>query len=225
MIFTPFGLGRSVAFMDTLSASDTRPYHHGDLRRALVAAAQRILEAEGPAALSLRAVAREAGVSPAAPYHHFKDKNELLEAVAHEGWNALDAAMMKARADAKTPRDRMTALGVGYVCFARDNPALYRVMYDRSRDKDALPDHMSKSPDSAYCQVRDTVLERAGADAQPTEIDLELATIAAWCAAHGLAEMSGFQQFAALKTALGGEEAFLRAVFEHLGMFSKVNEG
>lgn len=68
--------------MSTATA-ESRPYHHGDLSRALVDAARKILETEGPAALSLRAVAREAGVSPAAPYHHFKDKNDLLEAVAH----------------------------------------------------------------------------------------------------------------------------------------------
>ena len=67
---------------------DSRPYHHGDLRRALIDAARALLEREGAAALSLRAVAREAGVSPAAPYHHFKDKSELLQAVADEGWQA-----------------------------------------------------------------------------------------------------------------------------------------
>ncbi|MDP1643250.1 MAG: helix-turn-helix domain-containing protein, partial [Phenylobacterium sp.] len=65
-------------------APESRPYHHGDLRRALVEAACRLLEKEGAQALSLRAVAREAGVSPAAPYHHIKDKSELLDAVAHE---------------------------------------------------------------------------------------------------------------------------------------------
>ncbi len=68
--------------------------------RALVDAARRLLETEGPAALSLRAVAREAGVSPAAPYHHFKDKGELLDAVAHEGWAALDVALTDARTKA-----------------------------------------------------------------------------------------------------------------------------
>ncbi|MDZ4318073.1 MAG: helix-turn-helix domain-containing protein, partial [Phenylobacterium sp.] len=71
---------------------ESRPYHHGDLRRALVEAACRLLEKEGAQSLSLRAVAREAGVSPAAPYHHFKDKSELLDAVAHEGWEKLDLA-------------------------------------------------------------------------------------------------------------------------------------
>ena len=203
----------------TLAPAEARPYHHGDLSRALVEAARRILETDGPAALSLRAVAREAGVSPAAPYHHFKDKGELLEAVAHEGWVALDAALTDARAKAPDNKERMTSLGVAYVCFARDNPALYRVMYDCSRDKDALPEQMKE--EGAYCQVRNTIAEQGGGEV--SEIDLELATIAAWCAAHGLAEMIAFKQFAPLKEMLGGETAFLRAVFEHLGMFAKLD--
>ena len=205
--------------MSTATA-ESRRYHHGDLSRALVDAARKILETDGPAALSLRAVAREAGVSPAAPYHHFKDKAELLEAVAHEGWVELDQALSKARASTENLGDRMTNLGVAYVCFARDNPALYRVMYDRSRDKDALPDQLKDG--GAYCQVRDTLAERSSAPV--AEIDLELATIAGWCAGHGLAEMIGFKQFAPLKEMLGGEEAFLRAVFEHLGMFAKFSD-
>src|SRR5471032_1043919 len=82
-----------------------RPYHHGDLSRALVQAGRRILENEGPAALSLRAVAREAGVSPAAPYHHFKDKCDLLEAVAHGGWEEVSEAIFEARRSSADPRD------------------------------------------------------------------------------------------------------------------------
>src|ERR1700712_964934 len=114
-------------------AAEARPYHHGDLRRALIDAASRLLEAEGPSALSLRAVAREAGVSPAAPYHHFKDKAELLDAVAQEGWEILGEQMRDAKAST-TGMQQLTSLGVAYVCFARDNPALYRVMYDAARD-------------------------------------------------------------------------------------------
>src|SRR4051794_3972276 len=130
-------------------AADARRYHHGDLRRALIDAARRVLEAEGPSALSLRAVAREAGVSPAAPYHHFKDKGELLEAVAHEGWDLLDAALAKAKVEAPSPDQALNGLGVAYVCFARDNPALYRVMYDTARDREDLPDQMKEEGDSA----------------------------------------------------------------------------
>ena len=198
-------------------AAEARPYHHGDLRRALIDAARRLLESEGPNALSLRAVAREAGVSPAAPYHHFKDKGELLDAVAQEGWAMLDQALARAKADAPSIREAMSGLGVAYVCFARDNPALYRVMYDTARDKEALPEAMEKGDDSAYCKVRDTLIE-AGAD-PGAAVDLELATVAAWCAAHGLAEMRGFKQFDHLKDAVGGETNFLRAVFQHMGLF------
>jgi AcrR family transcriptional regulator len=205
--------------MRETATAEARPYHHGDLRRALVDAAQRILEAEGPTALSLRAVAREAGVSPAAPYHHFKDKGELLDAVADEGWHRLNEVMKAAREKAGSARAGMAALGVAYVCFARDNPALYRVMYKRSRDKEALPAHLHDNDDSAYCRTRDCLVE-AGADPKD-EIGLELATIAAWCAAHGLAELGGFRQFDSLKTSLGGEEAFFRGVFEHMGVFAK----
>lgn len=206
--------------MREAQAAEARPYHHGDLRRALIDAARRLLEAEGPSALSLRAVAREAGVSPAAPYHHFKDKGELLDAVAHEGWDKLDQALAKAKTAAlSSSRDPMSELGVAYVCFARENPALYRVMYDTSRDKEELPVGQNEE-DSAFCKVRDTMVE-AGADPEAA-VDLELATIAAWCAAHGLAEMASFKQFEHLKAECGGELGFLRAVFSHLGLSSKV---
>ena len=205
--------------MRETQAAEARPYHHGDLRRALIDAARRLLESEGPSALSLRAVAREAGVSPAAPYHHFKDKTELLEAVAQEGWTLLDAALAKAKADAPSPSEAMNKLGVAYVCFARDNPALYRVMYDTARDREALPDQMASDKDGAYCKVRDTLVE-AGVDPHDT-LDIELATTAAWCSAHGLAEMAGFKQFDHLKEALGGERAFFRAIFRHMGLAPK----
>lgn len=197
--------------------AEARPYHHGDLRRALVDAARRILENEGPSALSLRAVAREAGVSPAAPYHHFKDKGELLDAVAHVGWDMLGESMTGAKARAANLGALMTEIGVSYVQFSQAHPALYRVMYDCSRDKDMLPEGMQDNEDSAYCMVRDTFRKVAGPEVK--DDDIELATIAAWCAAHGLAEMSSFKQFDPLKSALGGEEAFLRGVLGHLGMF------
>jgi AcrR family transcriptional regulator len=203
-------------------AVEARPYHHGDLRRALVDAARQILEKEGPSALSLRAVAREAGVSPAAPYHHFKDKAELLDAIAQEGWIMLHEAMAKVADHMKSPDD-LSELGVAYVCFARENPALYRVMYDTSRDKEALPEDMYEGKDSGYGHVRKALVE-AGADPK-AELDLELATIASWCAAHGLAEMAAFRQFDGLKAQMGGETAFIRAVFQHMGLTRQFQHG
>jgi AcrR family transcriptional regulator len=196
--------------------AQTRPYHHGDLSRALVDAARRILEAEGAAALSLRAVAREAGVSPAAPYHHFRDKTELLEAVAQGGWEALGEAICAARANAPNPGDALNGIGLAYVKFARENPALYRLMYDTVRNRTAMPEH-AKEDESGYHQVQCALVD-AGAD-PADQRELELATIASWCAVHGLAEMAGFKEFQPLKEAMGGDEAFLRGVLRHYGAF------
>lgn len=193
--------------------AEPKPYHHGDLSRALVDAAQRLLETEGLSALSLRAVAREAGVSPAAPYHHFKDKNELLNAIAQQGWQAMKTNITAARAGAHSVREKLAEIGVAYVRFARDHPALYRVMYDVSREREDLPDHLH-SDESGYGQVRETLIE-AGAD-PADRVGLEMATMAAWAAAHGLAEMIAFRQIEPLKQALGGEDALVRSVFEHL---------
>jgi AcrR family transcriptional regulator len=216
MIFTASSSGLRVIVMKDAAPADPKPYHHGDLSRALVDAAQRLLETEGLSALSLRAVAREAGVSPAAPYHHFKDKNELLEAIAQQGWRMMNDSIAAARAQGHSVREKLGEFGVAYVRFARNHPALYRVMYDVSRERADLPQHMH-SNDSAYGQVRDTLLE-AGAD--PLDrVGLEMATMAAWAAAHGLAEMAAFRQIEPLKQALGGEDAMVRGVFDHLGLF------
>ncbi|HEX4179879.1 MAG TPA: TetR/AcrR family transcriptional regulator [Caulobacteraceae bacterium] len=202
----------------TTVAAEAKPYHHGDLRRALLESADAILERDGPNALSLRAVAREAGVSPAAPYHHFKDKDELLSAIAQEGFDRLKAALTAACVAEHDPRRKMSDLGVAYVKFAQSHPALYQVMYDRARAEDGLPQKDVHEKDhDAFHIVKDALTEVGGN--YFSETDIHLAAIASWCAAHGLAEMSSFVQFRPLKAELGGEEAFLRAVLEHLGMF------
>ena len=217
MIYTASGLRFNVTVMNEPSPPRPRAYHHGDLQRALVDAARALLEREGPSALSLRAVAREAGVSPAAPYHHFKDKAELLAAVARQGWDLLDHGLSAAIQTGGSPHARMTELGVAYVAFARRNPALYRVMYDSFRDKEALPERMGDER-SAFHRVQDTLVE-AGAD--PNDwIGLELGAVAAWCASHGMAEMAGFKQFDRLRDALGGEENFLRALMDQLSIYA-----
>ena len=147
-------------------------------------------------------MAREAGVSPAAPYHHFKDKGELLDAVAARGLgDAGRRRIAKAKAARPVGPSAMTEIGVAYVCFARDNPALYRVMYDTARDQEALPEQMQHDERQRLLQGAATPWSRP-APTRATPLDLELATIAAWCSAHGLAEMAGFKQFDHLKAGL-----------------------
>jgi AcrR family transcriptional regulator len=190
-----------------------KPYHHGDLRRALVEAAERVLEREGPQALSLRAVAREAGVSPAAPYHHFKDKSDLLKAIAEEGFHALSESLRAALS--QDPDESLSTIGLAYVRFARRNPALYRVMYDCSRNEDAMPTKLDGEGHDGFSMVKDAMI-RAGADPRD-EVGLGLACIASWCAAHGVAEMAGFVQFRPIIEMMGGEDAFIRGVLDHMG--------
>src|SRR5215210_1552970 len=102
-----------------MTASQPRPYHHGDLRRALLDAAVEAIAADGPAAVSLRDLARRAGVSHAAPAHHFGDKAGLLTAVAAQGYQLLADTLTAARQRSGD----FLEVGVAYVRFAVDHRA------------------------------------------------------------------------------------------------------
>src|SRR3954465_7910303 len=104
-------------------------YHHGDLKAALVDAAGDILRREGPEALTLRAVARRAGVSQAAPYRHFADRRALVGAVAERGFARLQEAMMQAMTPDAAGRFGLKQVACAYVGFGHENPAEYRVMF------------------------------------------------------------------------------------------------
>ncbi|HEX8819631.1 MAG TPA: TetR/AcrR family transcriptional regulator [Archangium sp.] len=104
-------------------------YHHGDLRQALLDASLALIAEEGFGALSLREVARRAGVTHAAPYRHFADKEALLAAVAEQGFRAMTARMKARMAREETPEGRLSACGVAYVLFAMEHPSHFRVMF------------------------------------------------------------------------------------------------
>ncbi|NQU70812.1 MAG: TetR/AcrR family transcriptional regulator, partial [Rhodospirillales bacterium] len=151
-------------------------------------AAVDILEKDGIAALSLRAVARQAGVSQTAPYRHFADKEALLAAVAAEGFRGLIAQMSERVAGLADPTARLAALGMGYVAFASAHPAQLRLMFGPEiRNK---PDHpeLIEVAREGYAMLSDAMAERLSlADAGP--VDPALATLAAWSLVHGLATL------------------------------------
>jgi AcrR family transcriptional regulator len=110
-------------------------YHHGDLRRALLDAALEVLSAEGASALTLREVARRAGVTHAAPYRHFADKQTLLAAVAEEGFRMLTAEMLERSVPLKDdPVRALQAIGLAYVRFATTERAHFQVMFGKDID-------------------------------------------------------------------------------------------
>lgn len=106
-----------------------QPYHHGNLRSALLAEAERTIAADGVEGLSLRRLARDLGVSHGAPSRHFRDKQALLDALAYEGFVALNDAMTRAAAGPGTFRVRLERVARGYVSFAVERAALLTVMY------------------------------------------------------------------------------------------------
>jgi len=114
-------------------AKPETPYHHGALREALLQAAERVLERDGLAGLTLRAVAREAGVSHAAPTHHFGDLTGLLSELAAVGFRQFNAAMASSSDAATTPLERALARPKAYVAYAQAHPGMYGIMFRTER--------------------------------------------------------------------------------------------
>jgi AcrR family transcriptional regulator len=153
-------------------------YHHGDLRAACVRAAMELLEEGGETALSLRAVARRAGVSPAAPYRHYADREALVSAVAVVGYRELAGRLAAAHPSPSTP-EQLARVAVAYVQFALERPALFRIMFGEPCDRDSDERVAATAAVSLY--VREIVrrsFPQADADALATAI---------WALVHGLA--------------------------------------
>jgi AcrR family transcriptional regulator len=154
------------------------PYHHGNLRPALVRAAMELLEESGETALSLRAVARRAGVSPAAPYRHYADREALVSAVAAVGYRELAERLSAAHPSPSTP-EQLAAVALAYVQFALERPALFRIMFGEPCDRDNDERVAATAAVSLYVRA---IVERAFPQA-----DAEALATAVWALVHGLA--------------------------------------
>lgn len=176
--------------------STSSSYHHGDLRAALVQAAGELLEKQGLAALSLREVARRAGVSHNAPYRHFPDREALLAALAAEGFRML------ADRQASGGRER----GLAYVRFALEHPQRFRLMFGGLLPIGSHAE-LREQGRRAYQGLEDA-FQDLGEDAR-------FAAAAAWSLVHGLANLILDGHFAQAQRESGGAEAFAARV---LGM-------
>jgi AcrR family transcriptional regulator len=159
-------------------AASKATYHHGNLRAELVGAAMELLEEGGETELSLRAVARRAGVSPAAPYRHYADREALVSAVAAVGYRELAERLAAAHPSPSTP-EQLANVATAYVQFALDRPALFRIMFGEPCDRDNDERVGATAAVSAYVRA---IVERTFPQADPDA----LAT-AVWALVHGLA--------------------------------------
>lgn len=162
-------------------------YHHGDLRQALVDAGLRIIERDGLDGLTLRRVAAEAGVSHAAPAHHFPHARDLIAALATVAFERFEASMREARAGAlPDPASQMRAAGDGYLAFALANSGLFRLMFDASRRD--LTEALGVAADRAHAQLREICAPAVAAGALGLNRQ-EIETLV-WSSIHGFASLA-----------------------------------
>jgi AcrR family transcriptional regulator len=179
----------------------TRPYRHGNLPAALLAAAREILDENGLHSVGLRETARRVGVSATAAYRHFASKDDLLASVAAEGFREL-AAAMEGTTRGPSP---LTRAGLAYIEFAHQNPGLFRLMFG------PLLAERAKYPSlQAASTGVETLLMRGVADVDQRKFDDNLAAMAAWGLVHGLSQLIVDGYFPAAQTVGQAEEILVK---------------
>jgi AcrR family transcriptional regulator len=161
------------------------PYHHGALREAMLKAAERILERDGITGLTLRAAAREAGVSHAAPKNHFGDVKGLLSELAAVGFARFRTAMLANTREGETRKARLAAIGHGYVTFAQQNPGLFLLMFRGERLDFGRP-ALRGAAEAAFGVLADTIGPH-GHPETPLTLAQAAPITAAWSLVHGFA--------------------------------------
>ena len=166
-----------------------RGYHHGNLREALVEAALELIAAKGPAGFTIAEAARLAGVSPAAPYRHFRDAEALLAEVALRGFDQLTAALIRAWSNgAPDPVTAFEALGGAYLGFAREQPAYYAAMFEARVARANYPG-LQSAGDRAFAVLRDAagkLAESLPPDRRPPAL---MVALHVWAMTHGIASL------------------------------------
>jgi AcrR family transcriptional regulator len=175
---------------DNTGRQRPKPYHHGDLRNALIQAGLEMLSESGAAALDLRKVARRAGVSHAAPYRHFADKQALVAAINEEGFHRLAeqirSALREAPGDAV---EQLHGIARAYVHFARENPWLMREMFSGlTIEREAFPDlhQVSKTVFMLYIEV----IKRGQEQGSIIDVDPGALAGVLWSLLHGVAMLT-----------------------------------
>ncbi len=166
-----------------------RGYHHGNLKEALVEAALKLIGQKGVGGFTFVEAAREAGVSPAAPYRHYKDREQLLADVARRGFEAFEAALAKAwNGGAPSPVEALERLGRAYLDFARTEPAYYAAMFEGGIAADLSPD-LRDAGDRAFAVLRkaaEAVVETVPEKGRPPAM---MVALHMWSLAHGIASL------------------------------------
>ena len=169
-----------------------RPYHHGNLKQALLEAAIELIAETGPRGFTLREAARRAGVSHNAPYRHFRDRDDLLAAVATDGFDRLTRAMARGSRQA-SPINRLRRSGLAYVDFALRWPQHFAAMFDAPWRQPDYPE-CAAAAHRCFQTLLGFVRDSQAPHQMPTG-DPERLTYHAWSLVHGIAKLANAGQF------------------------------
>jgi len=193
-----------------------RGYHHGNLKEALVRAALELIAQKGPAGFTFAEAARWAGVSPAAPYRHFRDRDELLANVALRGFELFETALARAwdngQPDTSTAFDR---LGKVYLAFARSEPAYYSAMFEAGISTASSPE-LREAGDRAFAVLRaaaEKLCAEIPAQRRPPTL---MVALHIWSMSHGIASLFGRGDAAQRKLPMSPEELLEAGVLVYL---------
>src|SRR5271169_3272238 len=170
---------------------EPRGYHHGNLREALIRAALELIAKKGAAGFTFAEAARFAGVSPAAPYRHFRDREELLANVALRGFEQFEAALARAWDDGRPdPFAALHRLGKAYLEFARTQPAFYSAMFEAGIPVGADP-ALRAASDRAFAVLRSAADKLCAAMPSADRPPALMVALHIWSMAHGVASLFG----------------------------------
>lgn len=188
-------------------STEKKPYHHGDLRPALLMAVKELVAEHGIESLSLRECARRAGVSWSAPGHHFGDKTGMLTAFAIEGFAALTGHMEKRRDAASSAKEAAEAVGIGYLEFALTQPEYFRVMFRAELLNERDPVYQAANS-KAFAVLETSIRNSQLAQGKKQDAHAHQRCLLAWSAVHGFATL-------VLEGAINGSGRTPKARFRH----------
>jgi AcrR family transcriptional regulator len=203
-----------------------RGYHHGNLREALIQAALDLIAAKGPLGFTFAEAARAAGVSQAAPYRHFRDRDQLMADVAKRGFERFEAVLLRAWNDSEpNPLDAFERLGKAYLRFAREEPAYYAAMFEAGVPLEPNPELqiLGERAFSVLRRAAEAICATLPRELRPPPLMMALHV---WALSHGVASLFGRGDAARRKLPMTPEdllEAGLLTYLQGLGLGSRAS--
>jgi AcrR family transcriptional regulator len=193
-----------------------RGYHHGNLKETLVRAALELIAEKGPAGFTFAEAARWAGVSPAAPYRHFRDRDDLLADVARRGFEQFEAALSAAWDHGRPdPMRAFERLGKAYLAFARAEPAYYSAMFEAGLSYEARPE-LRQAGDRAFAVLRTATEQLVATMPARDRPPVLMMALHIWALSHGIASLFGRGDAGRRPLPMSAEELLEAAVLVYL---------